>query len=156
MPYLTMDPIAWNQIGEWMRKLAQEYNGAAVLFVGIVRADEDQGRRVAALDYGAYPEMAEFQLGRLIDEVRGKWPHAAVRLQHRVGVVRVGELGLAVLAAAAHRAEAYAVSRFVVERIKQDVPIWKKIRYDDETAVWMTKPRVLCEQVLEEAGVEPC
>lgn len=136
MAYLTGAPITWPDLSERLRALAQAGPGAVVTFLGIVRPDEEPGRCVAALEYEAYPAMAEAQFTAVIQGVRRQWPEATVWLQHRLGVVPVGDISVAVLAAAAHRVTAYAASQFVVERLKTTVPIWKKVHYDDATQAW--------------------
>ena len=116
-------------------------SGALVTFVGIVRADACAGagksRRVRALDYEAHREMAERQLERLVDAAKQHWPLDMVRIQHRLGIVGAGEAGVVVAVAAPHRAEAYAASQFLIERLKRDVPIWKRELYDDGTSRWV-------------------
>ena len=109
--------------------------------MGIVRADACAGagksRRVRALDYEAHREMAERQLERLVDAAKQHWPLDMVRIQHRLGIVGAGEAGVVVAVAAPHRAEAYAASQFLIERLKRDVPIWKRELYDDGTSRWV-------------------
>lgn len=118
---------------------AQAGCGALVSFVGIVRPDRDaRHRQVRALFYEAYAEMAERQMQRLIDEARARWWLAAVEVQHRLGLIDAGQISVVVMTAAPHRAEAYAASQFLIEQIKQDVPIWKRELYDDGTAQWVT------------------
>lgn len=99
--------------------------GAVTLFLGTVRSGPEDGD-IEGIDYSAYPDMAEAEFQRIIDEARGRWPEARVALMHRTGHIRVGEASIAVAVAAPHRAEAYECSRFVIEETKKRVPIWKK------------------------------
>ncbi len=115
----------------------QALRGARVTFLGIVRADWWGDRKVGALCYEAYPEMAEYQMDRLVEKAKIRWLLAEVFIQHRLGRVDVGEVSMVVTVVTQHRAEAYAASEFLVEGIKRDVPIWKRNEYDDETSQWV-------------------
>ena len=138
MVYFTTTPIVWDRIAYRERSAVQRGCGAVVTFVGVVRSDRDGRRAVQALFYDAYPEMAELLIQRLVNEANARWPLEGVQVQHRLGLVEVGHISAAVVVAAQHRAAAYAASRFLVERIKHDVPIWKREHYDDGTSQWMT------------------
>lgn len=99
--------------------------GAWVEFRGIVRGEED-GQAIAALEYEAYSPMAEREMRRIIDDLVKRRPCVAVRVIHRVGVVPVGEVAIYIGVAAQHRAEAFALLAEFTDRLKQDVPIWKR------------------------------
>lgn len=109
--------------------------GGTVLFVGTVRASEEDGP-VAAIEYSAYDDMAEAEGQRILAEAWARWPGVAVVFRHRLGVVPLGEASVAVAAAAPHRRQAFDVCRYVIEEIKQRVPVWKKERFQDGTAAW--------------------
>jgi len=98
--------------------------GAVVRFEGRVRADE-QGRAIRALVYEAYQPMAERQMEKILRELGARHPCFSVRVHHRIGEVRVGEIAVVVEALAAHRAEAFALATGFMDRLKQEVPIWK-------------------------------
>ena len=98
--------------------------GAVVRFEGRVRADE-QGRPIRALVYEAYQPMAERQIEKILRELGAQHPCLSVRVRHRIGEVRVGEIAVVIEALAAHRAEAFALASGFMDRLKQDVPIWK-------------------------------
>jgi molybdopterin synthase catalytic subunit len=98
--------------------------GAQIEFLGAVRSEED-GQLIAALEYEAYCDMAVRQMRRIVDELAVRHPCLAVTIVHRLGVVPVGEAVLRVRVAAAHRAEAFGLLTAFMERLKQDVPIWK-------------------------------
>lgn len=98
--------------------------GAMVEFLGIVRPEED-GKLISALDYEAYPEMAVKQAERHLDEVSRAHAVAAIHVVHRTGPVPVGEISVRVRVYAAHRQEAFAACSSFIDRLKQDVPIWK-------------------------------
>ena len=145
MTYLTTQPIAWDRITYLERSAIQHGCGALVTFVGIVRGDRYGGRIVQALYYAAYAEMAEQEIGRLVDEARIRWPLDVVQVQHRLGYVEAGHISVAVVVAAQHRAEAYAASQCLIEQIKHHAPIWKRELFDDGTSQWsMCTPETLC------------
>lgn len=104
--------------------------GAIASFLGVVRG-EAQGRRVRYLEYEAYEPLARRVLARIVDEVGARWPGARVGVHHRLGRLEVGEPSIAIVAVAAHRREAFAACRYVIERVKQIAPIWKKEVFED-------------------------
>ncbi len=99
-------------------------NGAIVSFVGTVRSS-NAGREVIRLEYEAYDAMALRVFERIVEEARSQWPSARVGLVHRVGTLALGEASIAIVAAAPHRAEAFAACRYTIERVKQIAPVWK-------------------------------
>lgn len=99
--------------------------GAVVEFAGLVRAEEG-GQPIAALEYEAYSPMAENEMRRIIGELTASHPCLYVGVTHRVGLVPVGEAAIRLVVAATHRAEAFAVVASFMDRLKEDVPIWKR------------------------------
>jgi len=112
--------------------LARPGHGAVVTFVGRARDTADDGRRVLELEYEAYPEMAIAALSEIAAEAESRWG-AAVGVAHRTGIVPIGEAAVAIVTAAGHRAEAYEANRYVIEAIKERLPIWKRERFADGT-----------------------
>jgi molybdopterin synthase catalytic subunit len=112
------------------RSIASSQNGAIVTFVGRARDHADDGRTVVELEYEVYPEMAEAVLDEIVTEARRRWP-VSVAVAHRHGVVPLGEAAVAIVAGSAHRGEAYEANRFVIEAIKERLPIWKRERFTD-------------------------
>ena len=110
-------------------------NGGVVTFEGTTRG-ETNGRKVVRLEYEAYPEMAEKTFQQIFDEVLGRWGISNVAVAHRIGRLELGETSLLVAVAAPHRAEAFSITMYVVERIKEIVPIWKKEFFEDGS-VWV-------------------
>lgn len=98
--------------------------GALTEFRGIVRGEE-QGRPIAALVYEAYQPMAEREITRILDSLVIAHPCHGVQVRHRLGRIPVGEAAIYVGVASRHRAEAFAVLAGFMDRLKQDVPIWK-------------------------------
>jgi molybdopterin synthase catalytic subunit len=100
-------------------------SGAIVLFLGTVR-EMTADQRTVALEYEAYPGMAEKMLAQVEAEVREKWPVRDVALVHRLGRLELAEVSVAVAVACPHRADAFAAARYAIDRVKEIVPIWKK------------------------------
>lgn len=112
------------------REVRDPGRGAVVTFIGQARDRADDDRTVTELEYEVYPDMAARVLDEIADEAEGRWG-AAVAVVHRYGVVPIGEAAVAIVTAAAHRAEAYESNRFVIEAIKERLPIWKRERFAD-------------------------
>lgn len=110
---------------------ARDTDGAVVTFVGRARTRADDGREVLELEYEAYPEMAEAVLATVADEVAAQWPACAVSVVHRTGLVPIGEAAVVIVTASPHRTDAYAANRYVIEAIKDRLPIWKRERFAD-------------------------
>ena len=98
--------------------------GAVVEFCGIVR-NEENGIAISALEYQAYQPMAEHEIWRLIRELLVQFPCASVRVAHRVGVIPVGEAAIILQVASRHRGAAFSFAAAFMDRLKQEVPIWK-------------------------------
>ena len=109
--------------------------GAVSSFLGLVR-DHHGGREVTRLEYSAYAPMAEAECARIVAEAEARWP-VRVALEHRIGALEIGDAAVAIAAGAAHREEAFAACRFVIEEVKRRVPIWKKEFYADGTITWV-------------------
>ncbi len=103
--------------------------GAIATFIGTTRNNND-GRKVIALDYDAYPEMAEKELARIGDDAKRQWPICRMAIVHRIGPVQITEASVMIAVSAAHRDAAFAACRFAIEEIKRTVPIWKKEVYE--------------------------
>ncbi len=99
--------------------------GGTCLFVGTVRDRSDAGE-VTGLHYEAWEELAAGRLEEIASEMLAAWPLRKVAILHRTGDLEVGEASVAVACSAPHRAEAFEACRHGIERLKEDVPIWKK------------------------------
>jgi molybdopterin synthase catalytic subunit len=108
--------------------------GGTALFLGTVR---DDGGQVTGIEYSAYDAMADAELDRIVTEATRQWPDARVAVRHRLGLVPTGHASIAIAAAAPHRAEAFAACRYVIEEVKRRLPVWKRERHRDGTAVWV-------------------
>jgi molybdopterin synthase catalytic subunit len=119
---VTNQPIDLNEL---VRYVADAEAGAIVPFIGTTR-NNNEGRKVIALDYDGYPEMAEKELARIGAEAKNQWPICKMAIVHRLGPVQIGEASVIIVVSSAHRDAAFAASRFAIEEIKKTVPIWKK------------------------------
>jgi len=107
--------------------------GGTCVFLGTVRSEDD----VTGIEYSAYDQMAIAEIERMLGEARERWPEARVALQHRVGLIPVGEASIAIAAAAPHRDAAFAACRYVIEEVKKRLPVWKKELRGDGRATWV-------------------
>jgi len=120
-----------------LRSVGDPGAGATVLFLGTVR-DNSQAGAVDKVEYEAYEPMAEKNLAQAEEEVKRRWPDTKhVKIVHRVGGLPVGEISVAVVVSSAHRAEAFEACRHAIERVKHDVPIWKREKLADGKEVWV-------------------
>src|SRR6266542_2875727 len=110
--------------------------GAIVLFAGTVRDHSDAGS-VTGLTYEAWHERAVERMRAIAEEMFGRWPVCRVAILHRTGDLAVGETSVLVSCSAPHRAEAFDAARHGIERVKSDVPIWKKEALVDGRSEWV-------------------
>ena len=120
--FITRKPLDLNALAA---RVAFPGAGAILTFSGVVR-DNAHGKAVSRLEYEAYPEMAEQTLRDIIAEIHERWRDARVAMAHRIGKLKIGEASLIIAVAAPHRPEAYAASRYAIERVKAVLPVWKK------------------------------
>jgi MoaE-MoaD fusion protein len=123
------------RLEEVVEAVAGEALGGLVTFSGAVR-NQTKGRRVIRLEYEAYPPMAEKKLAEIGAEVAERFRGTRLAIVHRVGTLMPGELAVVIAAAAPHRKEAFLGCEHAIERLKQDVPIWKKEFFEDGD-VWV-------------------
>jgi len=129
--YLTREPI---DSAALIARAKHAEDGAAVVFDGIVR-NHSRGRRTLYLDYEAYEEMADRQMAELAAQARARFGVRHVTIVHRLGRLDIGETSVLIVVASAHRGQAYEASRWLIDTLKQQVPIWKKETFVDG-AVW--------------------
>jgi molybdopterin synthase catalytic subunit len=103
--------------------------GAIATFIGTTR-NNNEGRKVIALDYDGYSEMAEKELARIGEDAKTKWSICRMAIVHRLGPVQITEASVIIAVSAGHRDAAFAACRFAIEEIKKSVPIWKKEVYE--------------------------
>ena len=133
MIQLTTDPIDYAALTEQVRR---KHCGAVVTFLGTVR-DLTDGRVTVALDYEAYPAMAEKKMAEIERATRERWPVGEIVMVHRLGHLDVGEVSVAVSVSCPHRAQAFEACRFVIDRLKEIVPIWKRENWTDGSMDWV-------------------
>lgn len=119
---VTREPIG---LRELVTYVTDPSAGAIATFIGTTR-NNNEGRKVIALDYEAYPEMAEKELARIGAEAKKKWKIERMAIVHRIGPVQITEPSVVIAVSAAHRDDAFQACRFAIEEIKKNVPIWKK------------------------------
>jgi molybdopterin synthase catalytic subunit len=130
--HLTTEPI---DLSELLRRVQSFDRGGVASFLGTVR-NHQSGRTVERLEYSAYAPMAEAECARIVAEAESRWD-CSVALSHRLGTLALGEVAVAIAAAAAHRDAAFAACRYVIEEVKRRVPIWKREVYTDGTVEWV-------------------
>jgi molybdopterin synthase catalytic subunit len=130
---ITSDPLS---IDEAISFVADPAAGGTCVFVGTVR-DHSAAGDVTGLRYEAWDELAMRRLDELADEIFGKWPVARIAILHRTGDLSVGEASVVIACSAPHRAEAFEACRHVIERLKEDVPIWKREALSSGEAHWV-------------------
>jgi molybdopterin synthase catalytic subunit len=129
---ITTKPLEYEAIAA---SVAGSGDGAVATFAGLVR-DHNQGRRVLFLEYEAYEALAVKALERIVAEAHDAWPGTRLAIHHRIGRLEIGEASVAIAAASAHRAHAFAACRYAIERVKQIAPIWKREHFDGGE-VWL-------------------
>jgi molybdopterin synthase catalytic subunit len=130
---LQSEPIDYHALTEKVRTPAC---GGVVVFLGTVR-ELTEGRKTFALDYEAYPGMAEKKMAEIEEDVRSRWPVGAVAIVHRLGHLVLGEVSVAVAVSCPHRSQAFEACRHAIDRFKEIVPIWKKENWADGTTGWV-------------------
>src|SRR5690606_6418496 len=110
--------------------------GGHSLFLGQVRSDEIDGKKVKAIEYTTYQEMALEKMHEIREEIFDKYDLTCMHVHHRLGIVAAGEISLFVFASSAHRKPAIDACEELVERIKAELPVWGKEIFADQTYQW--------------------
>ena len=135
---LTEKPIKIQQVIDAVK---DENAGGIDVFVGTVRANT-LGRKVVALEFEAYEPMAISELNKIIKQAKERWPVLKIVISHAVGKKQIGDLAVVIAVSAAHRDAAFKACRFVIDTLKETVPIWKKEVFEDGE-VWVAATREL-------------
>lgn len=133
MVELTTQPIDSATI---VRQVESPLAGAVVLFLGTVR-EVTQGRRTASLDYEGYAPLAEKTLADLEAQARARWPLIGCAMVHRLGHLELGEASVAVAVSTPHRRDAFEAGQWLIDTLKEIVPIWKKENWADGGTEWV-------------------
>ncbi len=132
MIQLTDQPLDYAAITESVRDPAA---GAVVLFLGTVR-EFTAGQQTEQLEYEAYREMALASLQQLVQEAASMYPLVKVAVVHRLGVLQLTDVAVAIAVSTPHRAQAFAAGQWLIDTLKQRVPIWKREHYVDGRVQW--------------------
>lgn len=119
-----------------LERIVSPRDGGVVTFLGIVRERADDGRPVNGLWYEAFEPMAIREFEAIAAEARNRFGDVRLAIVHRIGELRVGDVSVAVVAGAEHRAAAFDACRYAIDQLKTRAPIWKQERYADGDAHW--------------------
>ena len=133
MTDLTSEPI---DVAAVLGRVQSPAAGAVVLFLGTTR-EMTAGRCTASLDYECYPEMARSKLVEIEAEAKRRWPIVECQIVHRLGHLELGDISVAVAVSTTHRDEAFTAGRWLIDTIKQEVPIWKCENWSDGESDWV-------------------
>lgn len=132
MIVLTSKPI---NVQRAIDEVSSGEAGAVAVFIGTVR-NMTEGKRVVKLDFEAYDKMAISELEKIADEAIAQWPIKKVSVIHRTGELHISDIAVVIAVSSPHRKEAFRACRFVIDTLKETVPIWKKEFFEDEE-VWV-------------------
>jgi len=136
--YLIKGPITEKEITHLITKMGENPDaGGHSIFLGQVRSDEINGKRVKAIEYSTYEGMAEVEAESIIETILSEFEDVkSIDILHSTGTVKAGELSLLVLVSGGHRRQAILACSKTVELIKERLPVWKKEIYDDNSHQW--------------------
>ena len=132
LEYITTNPIDLNAC---LYRAHHAKAGAIVLFSGEVR-NHHEGSSVEFLEYEAHKEMAEIAMETILKEASEKWELHYSEAIHRIGKINIKESAVVVITSASHRDAAYEANKYIIDRIKAEVPIWKKEYYTNGKELW--------------------
>jgi molybdopterin synthase catalytic subunit len=124
---ITEEPL---QLEAVVSKVINPRAGAVNTFIGTVR-EFTNGKKTVLLEYHAYRPMAEKKLEQIGKEIEARWPDTRVAISHRIGRLDISDVAVIIAVATPHRQDAFAASRYAIERLKEIVPIWKKEHWED-------------------------
>jgi molybdopterin synthase catalytic subunit len=136
--YLIQGPITHKLIASYLQKLSEMTDsGGHSIFIGQVRADEIDGKRVKAIEYSAYEKMVKAEADKIREIVLSDFGDTrSIDIVHSTGTVKTGEISLFILVSAGHRQQAIQACSKTVELIKEKLPVWKKEIFDDGSHEW--------------------
>jgi molybdopterin synthase catalytic subunit len=136
--YLIAGPVTPGKISELVEKMGRNTDsGGHMIFLGQVRADEIEGKRVKAIEYSAYSEMVNVKAEKIKKTVLSEFADVkSIIIIHSTGIVKAGEISLLVFVSAGHRKQAMEACGKTVELIKANLPVWKKEVFEDDSHIW--------------------
>lgn len=135
--FLQDKPITAEQVSETVQSACKPNVGAHSIFLGQVREDTIDGKKVTEIEYSAYDDMVAKEMGKVINIVVDKYADIKrIYIKHAKGVVKVGEISMLVFVACGHRVQAFRAVAEIVNLIKERVPIWKKEFLEDNSHTW--------------------
>jgi molybdopterin synthase catalytic subunit len=136
--YLLNGPVTSEIISYFMAQMAEKTDlGGHSFFLGQVRADEINGKRVKAIEYSAYEDMVNTEAEKIRISIMSEFNDVKlIFIIHSTGVVKAGEISLAVMVSAGHRRQAMQACSKAVELVKERLPVWKKEIYEDDSHHW--------------------
>lgn len=136
--YLINGPVTLNVISLYIEKISEKTDsGGHSVFLGQVRADTINGKKVKAIEYSAYENMVKAEADKIKEAISSEFGDTkSVDIVHSTGIVKAGEISLFVLVSAAHRQQAIHACAKTVELIKEKLPVWKKELFDDDSHEW--------------------
>jgi molybdopterin synthase catalytic subunit len=136
-PFLKNGPIAPEEISAILKDLKANNIGAFSIFVGQVRADTIENKKVKEIEYSAYEAMVESEMTKIINVVKEQTGILEfIQVIHSTGKVKAGEISLLVIAGSTHREQSIKAMEDIVEHIKASLPVWKKEYFEDDTYIW--------------------
>ena len=119
-----------------LENVRDDSTGATVLFLGTVRNHNEGTGSITGIYYEAYTKMAEETMAKIEEEAIKRWNLKKFASLHRTGNLRVGEVSVAIAVSSEHRDEAFEAGRYAIDKIKSEVPIWKKEITSDKGGIW--------------------
>lgn len=135
MFHVTTAPLSVQQVNDLVKRPT---DGAVVTFDGIVRNNFD-GRQVSYLEYEAYADMAEKKMAAIGAETQHKFAIGTIAMVHRIGRLEIGESSIVIAVAAPHRQAAFEACAYAMDRVKAEVPVWKKECFTDGADHWVNQ-----------------
>jgi molybdopterin synthase catalytic subunit len=136
--YLIDGPVTTAVLSSYLEKMAQKTDsGGHSFFLGQVRADEVNCKKVIAIEYSAYENMVKAEAEKIKESVFSEYNDVkSIIILHSTGIVKTGEVSLAVMVSAGHRKQAMQACSMAVELIKERWPVWKREIYEDNSHLW--------------------
>jgi molybdopterin synthase catalytic subunit len=142
--YLVNGPVSVIIISQFIENMSEmTESGGHSIFIGQVRRDEINGKKVKAIEYSAYEGMVKIEADKIKETILSEFGDTrSVEIIHSTGTVNAGEISLFVLVSSGHRHQAIEACRKAVEMIKEKLPVWKKEIFEDDSYEWKQNPQV--------------